>query len=91
MIAASQTSLSVLWAILSPILTCWCWIKLLIIGPTVRGETDGDNVAGLADEDGACIELKLFCDVMFLDLIKGGFFIDDENAKPRRNVALKLI
>lgn len=64
-------------------------MKLLITGPTVKGETDGDNVEGFADEDGACIELKLFCDVMFLDFISGGFFIDDENAKPRLNVALK--
>ncbi len=65
-------------------------MKLLITGPTVRGETDGDNADGFVDEDGACIELKLFCDVMFRDLINGGFFIDDENAKPRLNVALKI-
>lgn len=56
---------------------------------TVNGDTDGDSVAGFDDEDGACIELKLFCDVMLRDLISGGFFIDDENAKPRLNVALK--
>lgn len=62
-----------------------------MIGPTVSGDTDGDNVDGFADADGACIELKLFCDVMFRDLINGGFFIDDENAKPRLNVALKMI
>lgn len=65
-------------------------MKLLIIGPTVKGEIDGDSVEGCIDEDGACIELKLFCDVIFLDLINGGFFIDDENAKPRLKVALKL-
>lgn len=59
-------------------------------GPTVRGETDGDSAEVFVVEDGACIELKLFCDVMFLDLINGGFFIDDENAKPRLNVALRL-
>lgn len=65
-------------------------MKLLTIGPTVMGETDGDSVEGFADEGGACIELKLFCDVMFLDFISGGFLID-ENAKPRLNVALRKI
>lgn len=64
-------------------------MKLLTIGPTVSGETDGDSVDGFDVEHGVCIELKLFCDVMFLDLISGGFFIDDEKAKPRRSVALK--
>lgn len=28
------------------------------------------------------------CDVMFRDFNSGGFFIDDENARPRRKVAL---
>lgn len=65
-------------------------MKLFTIGPTVSGETDGDSVAGFDVADGACMELKLFCDVMFRDLISGGFLIDDENAKPRRSVALKI-
>lgn len=30
----------------------------------------------------------LLCDVMFRDFNSGGFFIDDENARPRRKVAL---
>lgn len=67
-------------------------MKLFTIGPTVSGESNGDNVVVFDDdEDAACMELKLFCDVMFRDLINGGFLIDDENAKPRRSVALKVI
>lgn len=37
---------------------------------------------------GAFGALKLFCDWILRDFSKGGFLIDDENAKPRRNVAL---
>lgn len=40
------------------------------------------------DDCGAFDALKLFCDWMLRDLSSGGFLIDDENAKPRRSVAL---
>lgn len=33
-------------------------------------------------------QLILFCDVIFRVFNKGGFFIDDEKAKPLRKVAL---
>lgn len=34
------------------------------------------------------VVVKLLCDWILRDFNNGGFFIDDENANPRRNVAL---
>lgn len=50
----------------------------------------GNSVTDDDDDAWAVIGdvLKLFCDWIFLVLVSGGFFIDDENAMPRRSVAL---
>lgn len=57
----------------------WCWLlPALEWLPLLLATTDC----------GALDALKLFCDWMLRDLSNGGFLIDDENAKPRRNVAL---
>lgn len=34
----------------------------------------------------AVVIVKLFCEITFRDFTRGGFLIDDEKAKPRRNV-----
>lgn len=62
---------------------------------SIPNEDTGSSVTDEDDDDATatCVPIgdvvKLFCDWIFLDLVNGGFLIDDENAKPRRSVALK--
>lgn len=77
----NQTSLSLQSWVLLPVpwifVDCWCcWGRL---------EVGVDGVPGVA---GVGNQLKLFWDVMFRVFTNGGFFIEEEKAKPRRSVAL---